>query len=40
MLRALLGAVAPMRENVCDGPHDFLEQHVEPSVLDALNPKD
>jgi len=40
VLRALFGAAAPTLETVFDGLADFLEQHVEPGVLDALIHKD
>lgn len=40
VLRALFGATVPTLETVFDGLADFLEQHVEPGVLDALIHKD
>jgi adenosylcobyric acid synthase len=40
VLRALFGATAPTLEAVFDGLADFLEQHIEPGVLDALIHKD
>jgi adenosylcobyric acid synthase len=40
VLRALFGAAVPTLETVFDGLADFLEQHVEPGVLDALINKD
>ena len=40
VLRALFGATAPTLEAVFDGLADFLEQHIEPGVLDALIRKD
>jgi len=36
VLRALFGATVPTLESVFDGLADFIEQHVEPGVLDAL----
>ena len=40
VLRALFGARVPTLDTVFDGLADFLEQHVEPGVLDALIHKD
>ncbi len=40
VLRALFGTTVPTLETVFDGLADFLEQHVEPGVLDALIHKD
>jgi len=40
VLQALFGARAPTLETVFDGLADFLEQHVEPGVLDELIRKD
>jgi adenosylcobyric acid synthase len=36
VLRALFGATVPTLETVFDGLADFIEQHVEPGVLDDL----
>ena len=36
VLRALFGATSPTLDSVFDGLADFLAQHVEPGVLDAL----
>ena len=40
VLRALFGTRVPTLDTVFDGLADFLEQHVEPGVLDALIHKD
>ena len=40
VLRALFGATVPTLETVFDGLADFLEQHVEPGVLESLIHKD
>lgn len=40
VLRALFGATVPTLESVFDGLADFLQIHVEPSVLDSLIHKD
>jgi len=40
VLHALFGASAPTLDSVFDGLADFIEQHVEPGVLDALICKD
>ncbi len=40
VLQALFGAKAPTLERVFDGLADFLQNHVEPGVLDALIAKD
>ena len=40
VLRALFGTRVPTLDTVFDGLADFLEQHVEPGVLDALIYKD
>jgi adenosylcobyric acid synthase len=40
VLRALFGATVPTLESVFDGLADFLEQHVEPGVLENLIHKD
>lgn len=40
VLRALFGATVPTLETVFDGLADFLEQHVEPGVLETLIHKD
>lgn len=40
VLRSLFGAAAPTLETVFDGLADFLKQHVEHGVLDALIHKD
>lgn len=40
VLRALFGATVPTLEHVFDGLADFIAQHVEPGVLDALIHKD
>ena len=40
VLQALFGATVPTLETVFDGLASFLEQHVEPGVLDALISKD
>jgi adenosylcobyric acid synthase len=40
VLRALFGIAAPTLETVFDDLADFLEQHVEPGVLDALIQQD
>jgi adenosylcobyric acid synthase len=40
VLRALFGATVPTLETVFDGLADFLQQHVEPGVLESLIHKD
>ena len=40
VLRALFGATVPTLDSVFDGLADFIAQHVEPGVLDALIHKD
>jgi len=40
VLRALFGAAAPTLDSVFDGLADFLQQHVEPGVLESLIHKD